>query len=676
MYEAYRNGYFENIQGVSCQLPRPGYVRDYFTGEEKYVGIYKRAAKPKDQYWQRQPLPAWWDERRADEEKRQKRDPDYVDVELENFRAQEWGRRLEGFWFLNKGEPVYLTGLHYYYLQWLPIGADDNDGYPSFWESDRQFFYVLQYVIEDPDCFGLLYVTKRREGKTSKSIGFLLEPLTRLAGERGGIQSKTETDAKKIVFKKLKEAYRRLPDFFQPVFDLAQGSDPKTELIFREQARRGKAALTQLGKSDSLNSGIDWRSSSEEAYDGDKLLRYIGDEIFKTRKVDVIERHRIVRRCVLNQDSRVRGKILYTSTVEEIEGDGEAIDEYIRLWEDSDPAKRHPKTRRTPSGLLRYFLPADEARLRDRYGYCDKEANREMILAERPEPGSRDYYSEVRKEPLSIEEAFRVARNECMFDAERINNQIDRVSWQDKDLIMQGNFVWAEGQKDKRVEFHPSNTGRWKVLHLFEEHSNKVSWRGSIPVPSNQRRFVIGVDPYDHDVVEAGHRSQAAAYVLKKYDLNDPQYSRTFIVEYVARPKKAKIFYEDMIKTCFYFSAPLLFEDNKKGLQHYFEERGYLHFLITMPNRKDPGIPASTRTHQELSEAIEAYVSESCSKVFFAGLLRDWLRFDITKTRKYDRAMASGYTLLGDERILYAAKNERTREVGTVFRKYKIARSG
>jgi hypothetical protein len=33
----------------------------------------------------------------------------------------EFKRREEGFWFINKGKPTYITGTHYMYLQWSKI---------------------------------------------------------------------------------------------------------------------------------------------------------------------------------------------------------------------------------------------------------------------------------------------------------------------------------------------------------------------------------------------------------------------------------------------------------------------------------------------------------------------------------------------------------------------------
>ena len=59
---------------------------------------------------------------------------DYID--------QEFKRREEGFWFVNKDKPTYITGTHYMYLQWSKIDV----GAPDFREANR-LFYILTAAL-------------------------------------------------------------------------------------------------------------------------------------------------------------------------------------------------------------------------------------------------------------------------------------------------------------------------------------------------------------------------------------------------------------------------------------------------------------------------------------------------------------------------------------------------
>lgn len=149
------------IQDVVCHVPPPGFVFDYITGEMVETGIYSISDNPVFQKWGIPPAPDEYDEKRAEEEEKQEHDPDYTDPELEAYRSKEWFRRINGFWFMNNGRPMYITGNHYYYLAHWKIDI----GPPSFWYSDLQFFYFWASCVEDPRCGGVLGFDRRRAGK-------------------------------------------------------------------------------------------------------------------------------------------------------------------------------------------------------------------------------------------------------------------------------------------------------------------------------------------------------------------------------------------------------------------------------------------------------------------------------------------------------------------------------
>lgn len=668
MYKKVKGGKKVDIQGVECWIPPVGYVVDS-KGKLREVGIVSRSEDKLEQFWEREQLPDDWTARELAEKRIiENQNPDYFDPILEELRIKFWDRRLNGMWFMNKGVPTYITGLHYFYLQWWYQAFDTIDGYPAYWDSDREFFYFTDSNIKNPNCIGQVYCTKRREGKTGKSGAFIYEGPSRLKKRNGGIQSKTETDAKITVFKEaLMTGFSHLPKFFRPVYD-NQGKDnfiPKTRLEF----------IDPKGEVRGLGGWIEWRSSKETAFDSTKLWAYVGDEIFKTDNVDVRDRHNIVAYCARDTNGKPWGFLFYTSTVEEMHGD---IGVYRKFWEDSDQRTKDPILKRTKTGLHQYFLSADKARNRDKYGQCDIEKNRKEILAEREmfKNDIREYNSLIRKEPLSIEEAFRVSGTDSIYDAASLNERLDYLSYQEN-LYDRGDFVWKDGERDGEVIFKKNRSGRFKVRYLFEdkEDANNVLWKGSTPTPQNNRKFTIGIDPYDHKTTVDNRRSDAAAYVLAKYNIVEPHISNSFIVEYIGRPQSPSIFYEDMIKVCHYYGCSMLFEDNKQGIMTYFEERGYHKFLMKLPGRKGPGIPGSTKTHQLLAEITEEYIHNDLDKVYFKNLITDWIKFEINNTTKYDAAMAAGYTLIADSLIKFKDKSTKVYESSELFRKKKIGRS-
>ncbi len=109
-----------------------------------------------EQYWKRMPIPAFYLDRapeeayKRDQEKMmvvsgEKKKVSYVDPILERYRRQEWHRRINGVWFMNDGEPTYLTGHQYFYLQWSKFDHKENDGYPFYYEFPSDNFYIAQW---------------------------------------------------------------------------------------------------------------------------------------------------------------------------------------------------------------------------------------------------------------------------------------------------------------------------------------------------------------------------------------------------------------------------------------------------------------------------------------------------------------------------------------------------
>lgn len=657
-----------NIQGIDFTLPPKGKVFNIISGEFEKRPYITSSSKKSEQVWMRTELPENYEYKRNEELSKQAEDKDFFDVELENFRSQEWDRRLNGVWFMNNGKAEYITGMHYLFLNWWKIDI----GYPSFRKVDQEYFYFLQACIDNPDCLGMIELTKRRQGKTVRAGVFMFDLVSRSKNKNGGIQSKTAMDAKNNVFQKsIIAPFKKLPDFFRPVYDQSKGVTPTSELRFYRTTKRGRKSLEDLGKPE-LESQIDWKSSDKYAYDGTKLHRYLGDEVGKTMEVDVWERHNVVRFCS-ELDGEYIGKLLYTTTVEEMESGGEA---FKRLWDSSNQEDRNIHGR-TASGLYRFFTPAYKTLYFDKYGYPDEERAKEYYLAERSNliNDDRALSSIIRRNPFTVEEAFRIDGERSLYNAMKLNDRIDQISWNDN-LYTVGNFEWVGDKETGHVEFKPMSNGRFKVSYLFDDFkdANNVIKRGKLFFPTRKSEFVMGCDPYDHDQTVDGRRSDGAFYVYKKHNSTSNFYNSSFIVEYIYRPSTARQFYEDVLKCCHYYSCELLFEDNKVGIKTYFEDRGYSAFLMYLPGSTKPGLSGSVKTHQQIAEVTEEYIENYIDNVCFVQLLKDWLEFDISKTTKFDAAMAAGYTLIADKHILY--KNQIAKgnfvEAKTFFKRHKV----
>lgn len=668
MFFAIEGGSVEIIQGFECQLPPVGYGKNRLTGELEHIGIIKNSIRIEDQLWKRIPLPNDWDKKRKAEILQQAKDPEYYDLELEKLRERNWQYRLCGCWFYNNGKPTYITGSYFYYLNYCQIDI----GYPSFRDTDRRFYYVWEYCVEDPRCAGLVDVERRRMGKTFKSGSILLDRASLHRNHHGGIQSKTGPDAAGVFKKTVVTFFKKIPDFFRPVYDKSKGLTPTSELRFFQTTSKGRNAEKIL-EGDELESWIDYGTSEPFYYDGSKLNTYVMDEFGKTMECNVWDRWQIVRFC-LDQDGEWVGKALCTTTIEEMENGGE---NGKKIWDFSNQNERNPNGR-TTTGMYRFFMGADETTFFDKYGMSERDKARDHWLNERAglQHDPRALSSIIRKNPFTIQEAFRIDGERCLYDSMKLNYQLDAISYK-QNLITRGNFVWENGEPFTKVRFEKSSNGRWEVAYLIEnfDNANQVVNRNGRYFPNNNFSFCLGCDPFKYDAVKDNRRSDCAAFVYKKHDVMNPShpYNDAFVCYYKYRAVTTALANEDILKMAWYYGCQILFERNVDHWRQYFLDHNCDGFLMKLPGEDDYGVytDGHKKVHQLLADYTEAYINAHIEKVYFPGLLKEWLEFDLGKTTAYDTAMAAGFSLIAARDKSYQRRIEETRDISDYFRMNK-----
>lgn len=672
MFYAIKGGLSETIQSYKCQLPPEGYGKNKITGELEYVGIIKGAIKKEGQKWKRLELPKDWEKRRKVEQARQKDDEDYYDPVLEKERIQHWKYRNCGLWIMIRGKAVYIPRSYYMYLQWCPL----DNGYPTYRDTDRRFYCVWEYCEEDPCCAGLVDIERRRMGKTYKSGSILLDRTSREKNHHAGIQSKTAQDAKMVFLKTVVNFFKKYPDFFRPVFDNSKGLTPTSELRFFQTTIKGKRAEAIIDAPE-LESWIDWGSAEIFHYDGSKLNTYVMDEFGKTADISVWDRWQVVRFC-MDQDGEWCGKALLTSTIEEMENGGE---EAKKIWDSSDPLVRDDNGR-TKSGLYRFFLPAYETTYFDEWGMPEVDRAKTFYLNQRAglQSDPRALSSMIRKNPFSVEEAFRIDGDRCLYDSMKLNEQLDWLSWKEN-ITERGNFEWENGERFTKIIWSKKANGRWEMPTGFNfEVTNNVLKNGNNYLPNNNINFTCGCDPFKYDKVKDNRRSDCAAFVYKKFDVIDNFFNDAFVCRYKYRASTTGMQYEDILKMCWYFGCQVLFESNIDNWKEYFKSpaRSAVScegFLMRLPGETEYGLYSDGhgKTHQLICDLTEDYIDKNIKKVLFKRLIQDWLEFDIAKTTVYDESMAAGYTLIAAKRKSYNRQNEGTRDVTEYFKLYKAS---
>ena len=653
MYYEIKGGSKITVEGLECNLPPVGKIFNRFTNQIESRPIYKRSETTEQQYWVIPTKPKDIKKRLITERKKRKTIPDYFEPDLQAYRETQWDRVVNGFWFMlynpfkKKSFPTYITGQHYFLLAHWTI----NGQTPDYRETDKEWHYFFEYCWHDPTSYGMIEITKRQDGKSVRA-GCTCYYRTMLSKEKNsGIQSKTDKDAERLFTRQIVNPMKKLEICFVPTLDRAKGSTPKAMVSFNKTSVSSKDEEEEDVKE--LISQIDFRASSEKAYDGDTLHFYIADECGKSDRANVYRRHIAVMPCV-STGFRIRGKMLYTTTVEDI-GDSSMYAEgnFKRLWDESNQLKKDTSTNRTISGLYRYFLSSSRAIDYDKYGFADIEKNYDMIMSERESrkhnPSAQVSY--IRKYPLEVKEAFYTPGDECVYNVKLIEDRKAELDLIDEnDLYTIGNLHWADGVRGSGVYFTETPKGRLKFNKKFDVDHECTLKNTDIDIYGNYTPLMkhlrcIGIDPFDHEeVATISVGSNAAAYLYFKYNLMS-ELSETFICEYLRRPEDLETFHEDMCKLAFMSGAEMIIENNKQLLIRHCMKTGFKPFVFHF--KTTPGIPASAPNHLLLVDTTEIYIANNIEKQVFKNILSDWSKFNLNKTTKFDAGMASGWALVG-----------------------------
>ena len=604
---------------------------------------------------------------------------DYIDNEFE--------RREEGFWYVNKGKSTYLTGTHYMYLQWSKIDV----GQPDFREANRIFFIFWAACVSDTRCYGMSYLKNRRSGFSFMASGECVNMATISTDARFGILSKSGADAKKMFTDKVVPISVNYPFFFKPIQD---GMDrPKTELAYRVPASKfTRRSITSTDKAEDLaglDTTIDWKNTGDNAYDGEKLKLLVHDESGKWERPNNILNNWRVTKTTLRLGSRIIGKCMMGSTSNALDKGGR---NFKKLYDDSNVNKRNANGQ-TRSGLYSLFIPMEwnyEGYI-DSYGYPVFDTPQKPMFGphgtsikigvieywdneveglKEDSDGLNEFY---RQFPRTTKHAFRDESKMSLFNLSKIYEQIDyNEDLKQQRVVTQGSFQWEDGVRDTKVIFAPNKDGRFIISWVPPLNlQNRVVTKNGIKYPGNEHMGAFGCDSYDISGTVDGKGSNGSLHGLTKFSMEDAPADH-FFLEYIARPQTAEIFFEDVLMACIFYGMPILAENNKPRLLYHFKRRGYRGFSMNRPDktymklsvteREIGGIPNSSEDiKQAHAAAIESYIEtrvgflgDMYGDMYFQRTLEDWAVFDINNRTKHDATISSGLAIMACNKNRYA----------------------
>lgn len=618
-------------------------------------------------------------------------DPNYIhplQSEINRWADQEWERSENGVWFWNNGNPTFITGFYYWYL----TAWQTTFGFPTYRETDKELTYLLKYCEEDPDCYGLLLNTIRRYGKSSLMGGWATYRTTRNRNHYCGMQGENDKKIGQFYTQMIRSPFKKLPYYYTPAYDTT--SALTSDIKFEQPAARSKNMI--IGDYDDsldLESIIDYRPSGVGEYDGAMLNSYLMEEAGKILNCNVNDRWAIVKPC-LRKGKELRGKVFFGTTVEFMDSSSKGGKAYKKLFYESDYDQKQPDGR-TKSGLYVCFLPGDCAHesYLDKWGHPIREEAKKWILLEREsyKDNPKELSGLIRRFPLYVKEIFYINTDRCEFNAIILQDRKSELESMSEPILTKGEFYWLDNKRFTEVRFRHNPYTGWCWVHSLINDTkdtnlivrNLSSNRPTFG-PTNDVKFISGVDPVDHGVVIEGkggdeefvstRRSRPVLFVKRKYDssidgiLTQEQLEKNakekfqyktnrYIAMMDVRPNDPNVFYERALMMMWYFGCSLHPESQKPGIINYFYEQGCGDFILNKyvaesgykRNTTMDGTPASGPIIQEYTGALATYIEYFGHTIPFLDLVVDLLEFNPKKTTEYDYSVAAGFTELGQK---------------------------
>jgi hypothetical protein len=601
-------------------------------------------------------------------------DPDYSMDCLNSFREQELDRVYNGVWILINGNPYYLPGSLYLYLNYWEL----KDGFAEWRYTDLELFYVWEHVRKSKNFLGIVYITMRGVGKSY--IAGCIDYYETITHKKANttIQSKSDDDAADFFRDKILIPVSRLPEFLVPIHKHVGDITSLSTLEFVPPSRKQmNVRMYNKLKETALYSKMQYTNSGEYAADGPTWDLLVQEEIGKTDPASVAD---VYKRLIVNQFTVFRGNkkmgnIYASSTVEEMKVGGA---ECLKIWNESNQYKLNSLSM-TNTGLVRFFRSALDTTFFDEFGFPDRVKAKEWHDAKRDslKHDQKALIAYIQKNPYNEREAFWIDADKCVYNAEILFEVRDRL--ENKSMTRRGDFVWKE--KDKEAMWVDNDiSGRWEVSMLLDkEEANQVK----IDTDSDgKKRFsplmghkrVMAMDPFASEtVVDEDAGSDAAAAVYNKFDYNTADdFCDTFIADYVFRPDTPQEAVEDILIAAWYYGCPVLFETNRGDTGYYCKLRGYKwggdaneeDFYMERPEStytkesqtSSDGIYATEGIKTQYVNTTAAWVVNRGKTLKHLRICYQFIAFQPKKSKKYDLGVASSLSLIAAEKKIQPPK--------------------
>lgn len=663
----------ENIYGITYIIPE----------EPDKKNIDGNEYPKKDQFFRMPLIPEYMNSIALDSDNNPvwtKEQSDYIEREFDRCK-------FDGYWFMNNGKPTYVSRIHYFYLVFYIL---ENGDKPEYRDTDRRFFYFLEYCLSKPFIKGIARLKKRREGATSQVCAWLLWTAIFFQESKCGIVSKTGNDAHEAYSSMVRRAWMQLPVFFKPESDPFTTKrivlQKKEKLSDKSRRLEDDEIIIRHGLDNSgHNSSITYKNTALNSYDSGRLTALLVDESAKWQEVSINQYLPIVMKTMEMGARRVGFCILPTSMNEAKKGGRN----FRRIWDNSNQFES--TNGRTGSGLYRYFVPAYDGLpgfigkygesiigkpTRQQYEWMIKNLSpNDNILPGELKAGAKEYLisqrkiikdpialsEEKRMNPFTEEEALYDEETGCYFNNELINNQMVEIVKQNK-YIRIGRLYEDE---NKNVRFADDPNGNWHILKFPKPGHENVSMLNSdgYYAPMFHSEYKMGCDPFRNSRLSGSNKgSNGTILIMSTLDKTDPDNTGMPIAFYRGRPRLKSLFYKEVLMASRLYSCKALIESDVDDWNDFFMENKATPYLRNTPSividreltedtkerkRHMKGVKSADpfAINKEL-EVAQLYVENNCHKIWFMDLLEDLVRYDHENRTKSDLTVAFMMALL------------------------------
>lgn len=513
--------------------------------------------------------------------------------DLQEYVEQERDRWENGLWFFNYNPklghsvPTYITGMHFDHL----VNMTFDFGKARYFNQQRIDFYMRDLARKDPKCYGVVWFKPRRYGMTAEELTQSIYESMEDFNQNVGLMSLEGKKCLETLMWPIIEAVQKRPAYSRPEFYKPSGKKPRKQLEFTD----GRVEFTEDEIEDdirTLGGYIIPYNTIPSAMDGKKKAYIVMDEVWKWRGALPKETLGINRKCV--EDFGIKGKISMLSTMGDSDDYEAAIKEGIEVWDESNPDIRDGNGR-TISGLYRYFVSAVHSKVlddavNDKYGYVNEDMATNIILEDRKKypVNSNQYIFEVRRMPLTSEEATSTAKTNALYDCiPRIQKRLDYLlGTPDKPYV----FGFLEENSMGQVFFKPDPRGIWKVAQLpyFNlaeriDCRNRFRYEAGLWRPPVNPEGCIGYDPIRYADATSKNVSRGVLLGRYKYDYYGHKRAGKYAFMLIWRPSDPNLLHYEGYKACKFWGFVMNYERQVEEVKTYFRDAKALDFILNNP---------------------------------------------------------------------------------------------